>query len=238
MSLIPLSFWKSSKPAIPTSGLVLYYNFEGETAWYVGSSATIKNFGSGVNGSLTGGNGWNSGSGGNMQFRTASSRFISLNMTANDFGLYYGSSTFSFVVRVLDFSVSPNYILHPTNAPSYQGDVNISVLSNQSFEYNHNSGGAPNTLANYGALSANTWYHVTMSYNYDTYVVRIYINGQLVVSNGFQERMIALDDGYWLGRNTGQYYSFDLGTFMIYSRVLTAQEVSDIYNNQRSRFGI
>jgi hypothetical protein len=231
MSLIPLGFWNSSVPVIPTSGLKMYFNFEGEFSWYSGTVETVKDFSpSLVNGSLTGGNGWNSAAGGNMQFRSANSRFININRTANDFGLFYGSASFVFVVRLTANAMA--YILNPTNARSYGNDVNIRGYFGNMY-YSHNAGVEP-----FVNVSLNTWHHIVMTYSYADYVTKIYVNGVLQVGNGFQERMTAVDDGYWIGRDTGVYYNFDLGLFMIYNRVLTADEVSDIFNAQKGRFGL
>ena len=172
-----------------------------------------------------------------MQFRSASSRSITLPIGSNNIGIYYGSATFCFVVRMLDFTQNPGIIFSPTDTMIEGRGPEISFPSNASFRYSHGSANPPNTLANYGALSANTWYHVAMSYNYDTYVVKIYINGQPVVTNGFQERQVSIH-GYYIGRNTGQWYTFDLGLFMAWFCVRSDAEILEQYNYHKTRFGL
>lgn len=221
----PFGFFQGSlKPPIPTSGLRMYFNFEGGGF----SGSVVTDFAGFSNGTLNGGT-WGTQGGGHMAFDGVND-FIDTNRTANNFGLYYGSASFVFAIRTPTVG-SQNFIFHPTNSPSYQSDVNISFESS-GIKYSHNTANPP-----VATITSNTWQHVVCTYNYDNYVTKIYVNGTLITT-GSQERMIALDDGYWIGRNTGQYYAFDLGLFMIYNRVISDLEITDVFNNQKGRFGL
>lgn len=232
MSLIPFGFFKKSKPPIPTTNLRLYYNFEGENSWYDGSGSTVKDFSPDqANGILSGGVGWISDAGGAMSFVSSSSRYISTGRSSSDLGIYYGDWSIVYVARFPNLT-GTKYVFGSTTAPGYQANAYSGAVDDD-IVYTHNSGGEPKYLN----ISANQWYHVVCSYKYDTYVAKIYINGTVQVSNGFQERMIGLYNIY-IGRVNTTYYDFDLGLAMVYNRVLTDQEISDIYNNQRTRFNI
>jgi hypothetical protein len=225
MSLIPLGFWKTSKPPIPTSGLRLYYNFEG--GGYSGSTVTdLAGVGNGTLSGIT----YNSGNGGYMNF-DGSNDFINTNRSSVNEGIYYGNWTIVYAVRFPNVT-GTKYVFGSSNAAGYQENAHSGAVDDD-IVYTHNSGGEPKYLN----ISANQWYHVACSYVFNTYLAKIYINGTVQVNNGFQERMIASYTIY-LGRVNTTYYPFDLGLAMIYNRALTDQEISDIYNNQRSRFGI
>lgn len=226
-------FGKLAVKPHPQEGCKLYYDFEGENDWYTNSGSYVRDYSRVMQfGNLEGGVGWNSAGGGNMQFRSSGTRQININRASNWFGLYYGSASFVFVFRYIS-SGTLEYIFHPHNARTYGGDINIRVDNNNLY-YSHNTSGEPVITG----LSANTWYHVVCTYDYNTYVVQMYLNGSLIVSNGFQERMVQIDE-YWLGReDTTTYHDFDLGLFMIYNRVITGTEVTTLYNTQRNRFGI
>lgn len=225
MSLIPLGFWQSSVPAIPTSGLRLYYNFEG--GGYSGT--TVTDYASVGNGTLSGTT-YNSGNGGYMNF-DGSNDFINTNRSSINEGIYYGNWTIVYVVRFPNVT-GTKYVFGSSNAPGYQENAHSGAVDDD-IVYTHNSGGEPKYLN----INSNQWYHVACSYVFNTYLAKIYINGAVQVNNGFQERMIAAYTIY-LGRVNTTYYPFDLGLAMIYNRALGDQEVSDIYNNQRSRFSI
>lgn len=225
-------FGKNAVKPHPQLGCRMYFDFEGEFDWYTSSGSYVKDFSRFFNfGLLYGGIGWNSGSGGHMQFRSTNSRYVDTNRATNSFGLFYGSASYVFVFRYLT-SGSLQYIFHPTDNPSFGNDANIRVESNNLI-YSHNDG----TPISYGTLSANTWYHVAITYDYDSYSVKMYINGSEVIGNGNEERVVGLT-GYYLGRSTGQFFDFDLGLFMLYNRVISSSEVTELYNTQKTRFGI
>ena len=97
---------------------------------------------------------------------------------------------------------------------------------------------ATHTATSY-TWSTGRWYHLTLNHTSSTNVMLTYINGTQVDSytldniaahEEFDEVRIA-DGGYgeWDGR---------IGNFNIWSKVLSAKEVSQNFNAQRSRFGV
>lgn len=226
MSLAALGFW-NTLPEIPTSGLKMYFNFEG--GGYSGT--TVTDFAGVTNGTLTGGT-YGTDSGGYMTLDGVDD-FINTNRTSNgsDIGIYYGDWTIIYVVRFPNVT-GTKHVFGSSTAPSSQNNAQSGVVDDDVF-YTHNSGGEPKFLN----ISASQWYHVACSYDYDTYTPKIYINGTLQTT-GYQERMVGAGWTVYLGRTNTTYYAMDLGLAMIYNRELTSTEVSNIYLNQRSRFGI
>ena len=232
-----------SRPAIRNivpDGLKFYTDMEGELDWFALSGSYIKDYsGFCFFGTLFGGAAWNSGFGGYMPLRTANGRYIDIGRgaTSSGFGLSYGSASFVMMVRSINMDIFEYIFGRPDVAPSYGNDVNI-AFNGHGVRYSHNDGNNPQTFAT-GPMAHNVWYHVVMTYNYNTYVVQIYVNGVLVVSNGFSERMTGLSgNSYALGRVNSTNYNYDLGLFMIYNRVISESEVTTLYEAQKTRFGI
>ena len=99
-------------------------------------------------------------------------------------------------------------------------------------------GGATHTATSY-TWSTGRWYYLTLNHTSSTNVMLTYINGVQIDSDtlddiaGHEEfdEVVIGNGGYgvWDGR---------IANFNIWSRVLTAKEVSQNYNAQRSRFGV
>ncbi len=209
---------------IPLAGLKMYFNFAGGGF----SGTTVTDFTGITNGTLTGG-AYNSGNGGYMTLN-GTSDFINTNRTSNgsDIGIFYGSWSIVYCVRFPNITGIKN-VFGSSNAPG----VNVqSGATNATITYVQNG-----NTSTYSSISASTWYHVVVSYDYAAYTPKIYINGVLQVT-GFAERMTGADWLVYLGRTNTTYYAFDLGLAMIYNKIVTGEEVSNIYNNQKSRFGL
>jgi len=213
-------FWLAKAiPAIPTSGLKMYLNFEGNVTTDLAGV---------LNPTITGAT-YNSGDGGYLTLDGVDD-FINTNRVSNtaDIGIYYGSWSIVYCVRF----------------PNVTGTKNVFGSSNP-IGINVQSGAIDATIAyvqngsttSYSPISANTWYHVVVTYDYASYTPKIYINGVLQTT-GFAERMTAAGWTVYLGRTNSTYYAMDLGLAMIYNRVIAAAEVTDIFNNQKSRFGL
>jgi hypothetical protein len=89
------------------------------------------------------------------------------------------------------------------------------------------------------ATSINTWYNITITI--DQTSVKNYINGVLVTSSTNNSnwsmssdvtRIGASIDPYWTG------FSGKIGSVMIYNKVISASEVSQIFESQKHRFGL
>jgi hypothetical protein len=89
-------------------------------------------------------------------------------------------------------------------------------------------------------ITTNTWYYLGFTFNNSTKEGKIYLNGQLQLSNTFTidrgDTFTPLQTGYQannLGTLNGR-----VATLSLYNKQLSDQEVSQNFNAQRSRFGI
>ena len=89
-------------------------------------------------------------------------------------------------------------------------------------------------------ISPNTWYHLGFTFNNSTKEGKIYLNGQLQLSNTFTidrgDTTTDLQTGYQA--NNGGTLNGRIATLSLYNRELSASEVAQNFNAQRSRFGI
>ncbi|ERM80219.1 hypothetical protein P872_14110 [Rhodonellum psychrophilum GCM71 = DSM 17998] len=81
-----------------------------------------------------------------------------------------------------------------------------------------------------------TWYHITMTYDFATSTGRIYINGVLSQSGS----MLSLtgNQEVILGRYASNTQNVDLGLAQIYNKTLNSTEITNLFNTQKTRFGI
>jgi hypothetical protein len=87
--------------------------------------------------------------------------------------------------------------------------------------------------------STGRWYHLTLNHTSSTNVMLTYINGAQVDSDTLDDHATHEEfDEVVIG--TGGYGVWDgrIANFNIWSRVLSAAEVSQNFNAQRSRFGV
>jgi len=114
----------------------------------------------------------------------------------------------------------------------------FTVWSSANMAYYVTKGGGATHTGTSHAWSTGRWYHLTLNHTSSTNVMLIYINGvpadsdtidDIAAHEEFDEVVIGNGAyGVWDGR---------IANFNIWSRVLTAKEVSQNFNAQRSRFG-
>jgi hypothetical protein len=87
-------------------------------------------------------------------------------------------------------------------------------------------------------LSIDTWYNIGFTFNNSTREGKIYLNGRLIHSNTFTidrgDTTTPLQTGYQ--SNNGGTLNGALATLSLYNKALTASEVLQNYNAQKSRF--
>ena len=93
--------------------------------------------------------------------------------------------------------------------------------------------GNPLVNASFGTINVNTFYHLTMTW--DSSMVYAYKNGVLADSKSYTNPGTNISDGQ-LGAGPGNNMNMNLSIFKMYNRTLTAQEVLQNYNAQKSRF--
>lgn len=86
--------------------------------------------------------------------------------------------------------------------------------------------------------TANNWYHIVGTY--DGANLRLYVNGSNVVTTANTTVIQSNTGGFRLMRrwDTTDYWGGRLAIYRLYNRALTASEVTQNYNADRSRFGL
>ena len=87
--------------------------------------------------------------------------------------------------------------------------------------------------------SINTWYHVCGTYNGS--VLSLYVNGVLIgTPTSYVGTATTSNGGIRIGRrwDLADYFAGKISTVRLYSRALSAQEISQNFNATRGKFGI
>jgi hypothetical protein len=98
---------------------------------------------------------------------------------------------------------------------------------------------AEGQLRLYEFFGDTNWYVSTALENYSSDFWTLYSNGDLSVSNSNgSQGPNGLSFGAWQGGAAGEYSTADISFFMVYNRVLTAQEILQNYNATKKRFNL
>jgi hypothetical protein len=238
-------------PAIVTNGLVLNLD-AGFTPSYPTTATTWYDVSSGGNnGTLTNGPTFNSGSGGSIVL-DGTNDYISLGITPTNLRIGTGDFTINTWVKLTTQTINPGdasyrIIIGNKNAPAAAAGYSL-VWNNQFNKFLHATANG-STWAQ--AFSTNTWASL-----YDVWANVVMIrqngstnNGCFYINNVYEpiaSTLTVLDVTSNTAMNMGntsdlygQYWTkITYGTTQIYNRALTAQEVLQNYNAQKSKFGL
>jgi hypothetical protein len=214
---------------IPMDSLVLHLD-AGNKNSYGGSGTTWTDLQGNYNGTLVNG-------------PTHASNYINLD-GSNDYvelGTFFNYTRFTIALWVYPGSTQNTYADIFDN--NHSGTQNFVCQQNASTtnQYEFSMIGATTYSATgLFTLSANTW--AFLSFTFDGSVARAYINGSLNGTGGsmtpnYVSPYFRL--GAWAGfGNIGRYWNGRYGNCMIYNRQLSSTEITQIYNVQKSRFGL
>jgi hypothetical protein len=92
-------------------------------------------------------------------------------------------------------------------------------------------------LSGGSSVAANTWYNVATTY--DGTNASVYVNGALIVGPSPRSINVTQNIAY-VGRyvGAGEDWIGNIGQVLFYNRALSAEEVKQIYNSQKSRYGL
>jgi len=124
-------------------------------------------------------------------------------------------------------------------------DSNIEILSSGVVCFSVWHGSLTNKVSS-TAKSFNTWYHLGWTYSGTT--LTAYINGvsvgtatltrQAPFNNGYNlHYALGATDGTNMGSD-GSYCAMRVGSFQVYNRALTADEVTTNYNSNKANYGL
>ena len=115
--------------------------------------------------------------------------------------------------------------------------IQLRVLNNGTVYFSWNISGVFQDLQTASALSAGNNYNIVATFESGSQ--RVYINGALAASATNTGVITFYNQETWIGRgNWGGYMDGDISIVRYYNQALTATEVSQNYNAQKSRFGL
>jgi hypothetical protein len=169
----------------------------------------------------------------------------SLTYASNNTFTFNGTTDYCTIASALSGGVTTPFTLSAwaksTNVTGWQtvigtgGTLRQIGFSGSNFYYGGNGGGG-NAFLNGGAVSANTWCHLT--FTFDGTTAYGYLNGvQTTGSIGSNGGTIGSN---YLGSYNGgsELLNGSIGTAMIYNRAITSAENLQNFNATRGRFGI
>jgi len=225
----------SGGPDIVTDGLVLCLDAADKNS-YPGSGTTWSDLsGNGYDGTLTNGPTFDSGNGGSIVF-DGNNDYIPTSV------LSIGTPTSISVECVIRFNgtldSNDRKVMHYDKTGTSNAVFQLRKgTSNGRLMYQQHDSTAWYTLYDDDAIEADTWAHFLVTHS-GTAVV--------MYKNGVQSANGSLSTLDWTGANniligyrtSSEYWKGNIASFKIYNRALSAAEVSQNFNVQRSRFGL
>jgi len=226
-------------PRIVTSGLVLSLDAADRNSYVSGSTTWNDLSGNNNNGTLTNGPTFNSGNGGSIVF-DGTNDFVdcgngtSINITNN--------VSVNVWFKITAVTTTYQGIIAKRNAG---GNTNYGINFNNSlFQLYYNTTGTYRVLnVNYSSyFTTNTWYNVfgTLAQNSTSTDAKMYLNSSLIASSTLLENITTIATNLTIGQSssTTELFNGSIGNTQIYNRVLSATEILQNYNAQKSRFGL
>jgi hypothetical protein len=184
------------------------------------------------NGTLVNNPLYNSGSRGNIVFNGTNNTTFAA--TINSVGMY--QSNFSNEFWFNPSSITQGALLSANGSPVAGGQYAVLLRYSNIFVSFYGED------QNVSLLSTNIWYHFTNTYNYTTKSSLMYINGTLssTITRTFDLGASVQNSPLLIGNYSfgGTYFSGSLASTKIYNRALSASEILQNYNAQKSRFNL
>jgi hypothetical protein len=223
----------SQPPDIVTTGLMLSLD-AGNPASYLGSGTTWTDTVSSIPFTLNNGPTYSSNNGGYLEFDPTSSQWASSSTSLASLGTwsveawhyFNGVTTSSNPCLVTETYVGGgiNYTLgYPSGPPNFQAGF-----------WN---GGWQVTPTGY-TLASDAWYQIVGTYDGST--IKLYVNNTLINQTSYTFSPTSSGAGIRLMNrwDSADYWGGRLGIVRIYDAALTAEQVTQNYNADRSRFGL
>ena len=104
------------------------------------------------------------------------------------------------------------------------------------------SGSAVGTALSTTYLSANTWYHIIGVIDWSNQAIKLYLNGSLIATNTSWSHNTSnqlLTGSIYLGRRNDNSGNLDgkVAAFRVYDEVLTASEITALFDENKSDYG-
>ena len=222
-------------PNIVTDGLVFSID-AGSPRSYPGTGTTVNSLIGSNSGSLINGTGYSSSNGGVFTFDGNDDRI-------NDFSENIQPANISIEYWKNWTTVSDDWLIgNQTSNPSNNNNGWYSRIDSPSYNFiaRFGVGSTSRSLSYTSAVVLNEWTHVVTSFN-SSEGAKLYWNSELASTNTnggtlSYANVLGLEIG---GANDGSRDTpGPVGPVRIYNKALTADEVSQNYNAQKSRFGL
>jgi hypothetical protein len=217
-------------PKVVTNGLVLYLD-AANTRSYPGSGTTWTDLSrSGVNGTLTNGPTFSSGSGGSILFDGVND-YVDVGSSL----ILTNNFTVSAWCRITNSTGTVMFGFYNTSSPFNGWGVGNSsnVASTGKLTFWDSSGWKNSTIT----ISDGVWKQVTVAVS-STYLLSFYANGAFVTSIAGGTISSFAGTKTIGGLTVGFGVSGNIANAQLYNRALSAQEILQNYNATKSRFGL
>ena len=150
--------------------------------------------------------------------------------------------------RPTSFSGFNTIVVKPVNGPSWTPPFLSYMIrlnnTGTTLECSTNTGGTYRNLSPSYTFLANTTYNVSFTLNSSTGAAVAYLNGAVLSSTTFTAGAISYSTppvivgASYGGSPVGEYFAGSIYSVKIYNTILSATEVAQNYNAQRSRFNL
>jgi len=177
-----------------------------------------------------------------LSFDGQSDRFVFLDFNFYNFYLRFsGDVTYEFFVRFKEITGGTTSIPMYYKSPIHEGS--LTANSNGYLVYSYGDGTDVQSFTATTTLENNTWHHIVLVRDFtNTGKLYWYINGSenSNVSTTYISAATSTDSTtiFQNGFFGSHYTEADLGVLRIYNSALTAAQVSQNFNAQKSRFGL
>ena len=222
-------------PNIVTDGLVLALDAANTKSYISGSTTWNDLSGNGYNFTNYGANFANN----TFIFNSSSSQYMQGSVSSNQMGLYSSSYTVETICSCFTPSTVNGAVFSFTNSSGLvYGTMGLVSRGNNGF-----------MISNYGddyyfggSLIANQWYNATAVFDINASTFIMYINGVYNYTSAANIHSLTSQPSNYIkiGKYDygGSYWNGNISIIKIYNRALSAQEVLQNYNGQKSRFNL
>jgi hypothetical protein len=220
-------------PNIVTDGLVFAYDAGSERS-YSGSGTTASNIIDSSTGTLVNGVAFNSANGGYWEFDGTDDYISIANANSPQF-----TANQSFTIS---YTLKLNTITGGFWAPVMKGYFSQSyghlIINDDLLVYTDADSSPEYTFNNVFTNDANKWVFITQTY--DGNIIYLYRNGEFFGQSGTGIGFTTSTLPLYFGSNgaTNYYLDGSMATVKMYNKALSAAEVTQNFNAQKSRFGL
>tara|TARA_R110000764_G_scaffold73015_2_gene149258 strand:- start:662 stop:1345 length:684 start_codon:yes stop_codon:yes gene_type:complete len=221
-------------PDIITDELVFVYD-AGSTRSYPGSGTTVSNIISGLTGTLANGVAFNSADGGFWELDGTDDYILVSNASSPQFTANQ-AFTISYVIKLN--TISTGSFMAPVMKGSFNSSYGHLINNTDLRVYTDTDSTAEYTFDNVFTNDLDKWVFITQTY--DGNIIYLYRNGEFFEQSGTGISFTVNTSNLYLGCNNGSVYFLngDMANVKMYNKALTAAEVTQNFNSQKSRFGL